>query len=436
MNKLNLDITTYSYNELLDIFKINNVENSKQISTHINTYKNNIITDNSLSLSEKDNMTNFLNKVIKKILDSLDKSDNSSDYSSIGIRSVGVSDGGVSNNCSSLQNNLIENISDNHPVIVNQNTVSGLNTISSEGQNVGSNEFPPGYINPINIKTVKKAVNIDTRFRSSYYSTQSSDFHISLPESFKKVVSMQISSIEIPLTIYSVSEYLKNNSFFVDSSLVQISDGNYSSHADIYSPVIDLCNNISILIQNLLNTTGLSDISYTVNAVSGKSKFTTGATSHTLYFNKDICNNDDLDNPLPLKLGWLLGFRSGAYELASNSSIESEGILSIVGPKYIYLCINDYTNAGNNNFVAAFSSSILSPHIIARINYRGLVQNNGIYNVGSGGDFSDSINRTREYFGPVDIQKLHLQILDEYGRVVNFNNMDWSCAITFKTLYD
>ena len=86
--------------------------------------------------------------------------------------------------------------------------------------------------------------------------------------------------------------------------------------------------------------------------------------------------------------------------------------------------------------MAAFSSSSLSPHIIARVNYNVLVQTNGIYNFGEDDYFNDTINRTREYFGPVDIQKLHFQILDEYGRIVDFNNMDWSCALTFDVLYD
>ena len=78
----------------------------------------------------------------------------------------------------------------------------------------------------------------------------------------------------------------------------------------------------------------------------------------------------------------------------------------------------------------------VSKEIWEDINYQSLIQSNGIYNIGQDDDFSDSINRTREYFGPVDIQKLHIQFLDEYGRVVDFNNMDWSCELTFNSVYD
>lgn len=423
MNKLNLDIEKYSCEELCDIFKISSIDDSQELSTHINIYKNNILTDNKLSLSEKDNMTKFLNKVVKKFTDSKYLTSQFEDKNHI------------NDTFSSLHNRLIKDTPENHPIIMNQNSEAGLHAKTYQGRNVDTKEYPPGYINPINIKTTKKIVNIDSRFRTSYYATQSSDYHISLPESFKKVVSMQISSIEIPLTIHAISSSLKNNYFTIDSSLVDVSSGNYSSFADINNPAIDFCNNILDNMQTFINKSGFSDISYSVDPITGKSKFTnTGTTSHKIFF-YDVCNND-LDTPLPLKLGWMLGFRTGAYELHGSSTINSEGLLSIIGPKYIYICINDFTNAGNNSFISAYSDSILSPHIIARINYQALVQNNGIFNIGAGGDFSDSIIRTREYFGPVDIQKLHFQIIDEYGRVVNFNNMDWSCALTFKTLYD
>ena len=417
MNKLNLDITKYSCNELQEIFNIKKIITYEQVNAHFNTYKNNILNDINLSLLEKDNMTNFLNKVTKKLSGSLD-------------------------NTNFLTNNLIKDVDNNHPIIINPNSIAGLNAKSYDGRNVNSNDYPPGNINPINIKTIKKTVNIDTRFRPSYYSTLSSDFNLTLPEQFKKVVNMELTSIAIPLTIYSISEALKNNCFVIESSNISISGGNYSSHNDINNMGIDFCNNIVHAVQDSISSAGLSNIIYSIDPINGKSKFTnTGASAVTIYFNKDSDGKDDLDNPLPLKLGWLLGFRAGVYELDGSSngasnSIESEGIVSIAGPKYIYLCVNDYTNAGNNSFSAAFSSSIISPHIIARINYQSLVQSNGLYNVGQDDDFSDSINRTREYFGPVDIQKLHLQILDEYGRVINFNNMDWSCALTFNVLYD
>ena len=142
-----------------------------------------------------------------------------------------------------------------------------------------------------------------------------------------------------------------------------------------------------------------------------------------------------------MKLGWLLGFRLGEYVSSINEKskqeIRSEGICLPNGPQYLFLAVNDFTNAGNNHFVAAFNSSILSPHILARFNYQTLLQDSGFYS------FTTSINqdleednRIRSYFGPVNINRLHIQILDEYGRVVDFNNMDWSFTLALDVLYD
>ena len=89
-------------------------------------------------------------------------------------------------------------------------------------------------------------------------------------------------------------------------------------------------------------------------------------------------------------------------------NIISEGICSIIGPRYIYLCVNDFNSATNNDFIAAFSSSVLSPHILARINYQSLVQRNGIYMFGDDDDYGDTFHKIRKYFGPVDIQKITL----------------------------
>ena len=45
----------------------------------------------------------------------------------------------------------------------------------------------------------------------------------------------------------------------------------------------------------------------------------------------------------------------------------------------------------------------------------------------------ESIDRTRYYDGPTQINKLTLTIYDEYGRIVDLNNNDWSCVLTFES---
>ena len=51
-------------------------------------------------------------------------------------------------------------------------------------------------------------------------------------------------------------------------------------------------------------------------------------------------------------------------------------------------------------------------------------------------EFSGPIQiNERNYFGPVDIDKMRVQLLDDKGNVVNLNGMDWSFSIITEHLY-
>jgi hypothetical protein len=138
--------------------------------------------------------------------------------------------------------------------------------------------------------------------------------------------------------------------------------------------------------------------------------------------------NPDTTNPLPLILGWILGFRNGIY--TGNINYVSEGIVDLTGSKYFYLVVDDYNNNVNNGFYSAFNSSLLNKNILARISMQpdpfGVTTQNNL----------SLITTPRQYFGPVDIQKLNIQLLDEYGRVIELNNMDYSFCLTFVSVYD
>jgi len=125
-----------------------------------------------------------------------------------------------------------------------------------------------------------------------------------------------------------------------------------------------------------------------------------------------------------LKLGWKLGFRNGKY--TGNSAYITEGVLNLNGASYVYLSIDDYNNY-NNTFFSAFNESLLNKNILARI----AVQSSR----GNAITFSNIgiVSTAREYYGHVNIERLHIQMLDEYGRNINLNNMDFSFVLSFTT---
>ena len=141
------------------------------------------------------------------------------------------------------------------------------------------------------------------------------------------------------------------------------------------------------------------------------------------------------DNLIPLqqKLGWILGFRFGAY--IGSTAYASEGRYDFRGPRYLYLIVNDHNNNHVANHITGTFSDSLTParqNILARLSwkqYSYFSTNNEPF------DRSTLAAVTRNYFGPVNIQHLHIQIMDQYGRVISLNNMDFAMALNFTILY-
>jgi hypothetical protein len=183
------------------------------------------------------------------------------------------------------------------------------------------------------------------------------------------------------------------------------------------------------LIVNLSGThTGSAQTLVGINSTYPSPSPTPSITSFELNFQYDRFGVDDRNTPLPLKLGWVLGFRNGVY--VGNLNYVSEGVVDTTGPKYLFLVVDDYTSSVNNGFFSAFNSSVLNKNILARISMQAspfniLEQNN-----------LNIITTPREYFGPVNINNLTIQILDEYGRIVDLNNMYYSFCLTLTTVYD
>jgi hypothetical protein len=186
---------------------------------------------------------------------------------------------------------------------------------------------------------------------------------------------------------------------------------------------------------------------YTVDRNSGRSIFAIDPSSsllgtpYRIIFDGQLSfagsqASDAFASALPFYLGWQLGFRSGLYDAPSGEAVASEGICYIKGPQYIFLALDDYNNNVNNYYISAYTDSINNKNILARLNVSSIIQSNGVYNSGEDDGFSTQINRSRNYFGPVDIQRVRLTLYDEYGRIINLNNMDWSCALMFEQVYD
>jgi hypothetical protein len=421
-NQFDWNVNNYSLQELEEIFQLPASYTESMVQTQ--TKKLNLSMENDVSTSSfiKQKTSAFINEAKEILLKNINSNNSNSSQTSSTISEL--------NNLFNVQNVIPQNqIADvGSTYVIRQPVIPYAHAFPSD--------FNPGIINPINKRILKQNITIDTRFRDNYYGTLSSNFNFDLPLKINGVVSLQLAAMELPNTFYVISNVFANNFFVVEIQgynpiIVQIPDGNYD-----YLALQEYLNNFftnnttgpykNIQVLTDFNTPGGSGNP----AGSGRMIFgsITGDQQFSINFLTDIQGNDDRGTPLQLKLGWLMGFREGYYENAFT--YVSEGIVNLNGPSYIYLVVDDYNNNVNDGFYSAFNSSILNKNILARISLQG-----SIFNVMSQNNLN-LITTPREYFGPVVIQKLNVQLLDPYGRVINLNNMDYSFCLTFQSIYN
>ena len=270
-------------------------------------------------------------------------------------------------------------------------------------------------------KTSKiKYVNIDTKFRDEYNSNTTTDYNITLPERVTDVLNISVTNVEVPNTIYNISENLGNNAMKLTSStytgILVVRDGNYSQAGlltELNARLTDL---------NFPFTSLTFDASY--NKIIMKP---TGGNAYSVDFGVDSTGAFAKYN-FKSRLGWLLGFRNQTYtSIAANKS--SEFLCNLYGPRYLYLVVDEFTSNGNQkSFVAPLPSSVLSKNILARI-----TMDNTTYPflsmVPANGSNGLLLSDVRSYTGKVDIQKLNVQLVNENGIAMNLNGADFSFCL-------
>ena len=419
-NHFDLNINNYTIKELEDIFELPLNYDESIVEMRETKLRQNILGDKDIMSSTKTNTLQFLSKVKKALVDYIKDKKPLSEAGQLVKNWENI----YNLNRSLQKSDTLEAGSTN---IIKQPT-------TPYGQSSPS-EFYPGTINPLNKRILRQNINIDTRFRENYYATKSSNFHVDLPLRLSKVVSLQLSALELPSTFYVISQVFGNNFFVLEIDgeeplIVIIPDGNY----DYLGLQLYINNFLSTASGNYKLIQFLVDINTPLGsgASAGSGRMVVGSSTgikpFSINFLTDKYGNEDKQTPLPLKLGWLMGFRQGYYE--NSLSYVSEGIVDLVGSRYIYLVIDDFNNSVNDGFYGAFNASILNKNILARISLQG-----SVFNYTSKDNFT-LITTPRQYFGPVDIQKLQVQLLDEYGRILDLNNMDYSFCLTFQTIYD
>jgi hypothetical protein len=277
----------------------------------------------------------------------------------------------------------------------------------------------------VNKTTKTKYVNIDTRFHEDFSLLNSASFIYNFPQRITDVKSIMVRNLELPITYYPFSVN-KGNTF------MKITKVNSSNSTIVYSKTVIIPDNnytldsLKSTINNVL--TSIPDISFNIS--NGYSIFTSSDYNtyhYTIQFAVDSTGIFD-KYQLKSKLGWSLGFREPEYTLDStNNAITSKGPIDLINSRYLFLIMDEFKQSPNS-FISPLHYSLINKNILARIVLDvshfpyGSVLPANIFN---GLLLSDM----RTYPGKTDIQKLQIQLVDEWGKIVDLNNMDFSFCL-------
>jgi hypothetical protein len=277
-----------------------------------------------------------------------------------------------------------------------------------------------------------KYVNIDTKFRDEYNNNDTANYNITIPQRINEVKTVNVTNVEVPVTFFNISSHIGNNYFKLtnrsknQSYMIVLADGQYTASS--------LTSEMDTKIGS--HGTGDSDLIYYIS--NSKSVFYTNTDLFTVDFAVDSNGNFDKYN-FKSKIGWLLGFRNLSYDInyfyTDNPApgtgpdgqplLTSEYMVNLMGTKYLYLAIDEFSSGNQNSFVSMLPTSLINKNIIARITmdyvshpYGSLLPANRM-----NGLLTSDI---RSFTGKIDMQKLNVQLLDENGSTIALNGYDFS----------
>jgi hypothetical protein len=310
--------------------------------------------------------------------------------------------------------------------VLNQET-SSFNDVVNPNKYLNPVEaFPTNIarsnLNNLKRKTILQTVILNSLFREDYKNTSSTDFSLVLPYQFKNVLSVRLSSIQLPNVLYCFSKAKLNNIFYISecgdgpnaSGTIILPDGNYN------------LSQLATTLQQAMNEQlDIKPPRFEVIAHESTQKITimNNRNVFTMNFLKDIESKD-----FNSTFGWILGFRQIEYKCSAVYT--SEAVYNSVASDYIYFILNDFNHSQSQNILAMYSKSYIGNNILAMIP---LTSQSFHICFDNGNDF---IEKKREYFGPVNLQRLKIELRNQYGELLDLNCMDFSFSLEVELGYD
>jgi hypothetical protein len=252
---------------------------------------------------------------------------------------------------------------------------------------------------------------------------------MTLPERINDVRSIMVCNVEVPMSFYNFSEEIGNTYFkltYYDSNvmpspttteyLIKIDSDNYTAS--------QLLAAIQAKVDAALGANKLTfDLSMNYTTI----QILTSGDTATVDFAVNM--DGSLDKyPFKRKLGWFLGFRNISNDLTNSATIRSENFIDVAGIRYAYLVLDEFGKGVQNSFKGLMPSSLVNKNILAKITF-----NRSTFPYGSilpANNFNGYLLTDRRgYNGKINLQKLQVQLVDEFGNPMNLNGLDLSFCL-------
>lgn len=291
----------------------------------------------------------------------------------------------------------------------------------------------------------------NTQFRDNFFFTTPEDCTFTLPIKIKNIISISLSAVEIPNVFLTFSEYRGTNQIYIYENvtgleaIVNIPQGNYNitTFPSILEQAINIQvigshpNRFQVSINQFTHFLTISNTTYTFNMNLVKKDF--DFIKNCDYSKYAISNVDNIveKNSINVEpsqfcntMGYLMGYRK--IEYFGQQSYTTESMFNEAGNNdYIYFSLNEYTTSSQyivNCGVLPFS--LIDDNILAMVPITSAKFSTTFANS------SNYIFKTRNYNGPIDIQKISIKLLTSNGSLANIFDNDFSFVIQVKTIYD
>ena len=349
----------------------------------------------------------------------------------------------------------------------------------SEHPTLENTIIPKESINGYNYDVMTSVYVFNTVGRNDFYITTASDSTYDLPVKWKNVISISLSSVTVPNVMYAFNFEEGTDQIYIEedntglSGIVTIPAGNYSPFdlqiAGVYSilPEASFPEALTKAINDQLGTYSGSPpvgrFKVTIDISNRKTTITNSTHTFTMItINKDPLNNPNsvtkkptqasclnpfssrilVDygvNPPPKQtlspadyvstMGHLMGFREILY--SGLKSYTSESIFTNTYSEYLYFCVDDYT--GSQPLTNTYG---IGSDVMLKQNILGVIPISSNLFLPTFDNNSNFIYKKREYFGPVDISRITIKLINQRGNIVNLHQTNFNFTIQVKSIYN